>query len=201
MSKKTQVDRISERAYPCLGAAGKNAHHVITPNGAVIIHTYRFNDGPLTTLECSAGGKRHEERHYRHYSDRYLITLANRFAARVNREHEQFWRDLLDASRERHVEYVQRLGVDHAKAIAEIQAERSRWEESAHLWQENFDARVPQLVGELDDSRARRDEARRDCREALHYLLNAMAVGLSATDENRAQRLAARYLKPERDNG
>jgi hypothetical protein len=199
VSKKTQIERTSWRAYSYLEANGNNAFHVLTPNGAVIIYVYDFVDtGKSTIFECSAGGKRHEESHGRHYRDHYLITLANRFAARVQDEQEQKWRDQIQERAEIHNDVVEALRADHVKAIAELQAERDRWEESAALWQENFDTRVPQLVGELNDSRDCRDEARRECRKALSVMMRYYGTDYVSDDDMLPIfQLAAKYLKPE----
>lgn len=192
MSKKTQIDRTSERAYPYLGSTGENARHVLTPDGAVIIRRYKFDGGPLTTFECSAGGKRHEERHDRHYSERYLITLANRFAARVQREQARAWSDQIDAAYASADGFVDQLRADHVKAVAELQKEiDGLGEANDEGWSVAGKAKADEFQAKKE-----RDEARRDCRELLHILAASRVEGQlvyhMATD-----RLIAKYLKPE----
>lgn len=94
MSERAKETRSADRISRPWGDIGKIAYHdkiylkgyVITFHG--IVNVYSQTDPDYTRLSFAHGGFMHAKTMHKSHSARYLVTLADRFAAEVAKEAE-----------------------------------------------------------------------------------------------------------------
>lgn len=193
MSKKVEITRddyaIGDPSmyFQRLNSDGDAVGIMSTQFGKVEVRQIYFAKTSCTVFRVALNGREYSERHDAVYSDRYTKTLAKRFAARVAEEAGP------SASELRLIDVID----DQYECIAGL--ERQINEAAKEVRLEKVSA--AECLAKTINAQRKLNEAHRDCREALSLLFDSLWRGIDTGAElDRAQELAAKYLKPESDN-